>query len=196
MATVKYIREANGGARVRIGILSDGDVVAYNVSVGLYSSLGLVRGCEFDDETFAEIRAEDERYRAFKRALGLLSYADNTVKNLVMKLRRAGFSRDVAEACAEECLRLGYIDEERQIERAALTEANRSLRGKEHIVQKLAAKGYKRDMVRDVIDSLVARGDIDFAANFEMLAEKCRAVTDEERRALAYKRGYRGSDLD
>ena len=196
MATVKYIRTADGGSRVRIGVDCGGEVVAYNVSATLYNSLGIVRGSMLDDGALADVAYEDERYRALKRALNLLSYADNTVSNLIMKLRRAGYSREVATECAEECLRLGYIDEVRQIERAVLAEANRSLRGKEYIVRKLASKGYKSTTVREVIDSLVAGGEIDFTANFERLAEKTGAESEDERRALAYKRGYRGIDLD
>ncbi len=196
MPIVKYIRTAADGGRVRIGI-DDGEAAnCYTISASLYNSLGVVRGSELDEVTLGSIAYEDERYRALKRALSILSYADNTVSNLIMKLRRAGYSSEIAAECAEECLRLGYIDEPRQIERAALTEANRSLHGREYIIRKLSAKGYKSSVVRDVIDGLVAHGQIDFALNFERLAEKMGALTDEERRALAYKRGYRGSDLD
>jgi SOS response regulatory protein OraA/RecX len=181
---------------VRIGVFDGTDTASYTVSTALYGSLGLRRGAVIDSDALDSIIGEDERYRAFKRALNILAYADNTVSNLIMKLRRAGYSRDVAEECAEECLRLGYIDETEQIRRAVLTEANRMLRGREYIVRKLSAKGYKGSTVRDVIDALVADGEIDFALNFERLAEKMGAVTDEERRVLSFKRGYRGKDLD
>ena len=195
MYTVKYIRSSQDSSRVRIGVFDGDDTRCYTVSAALYASLGIVRGSVLDETAMTDIGYEDERYRALKRALSILSYADNTEGNLIMKLVRAGYSREVASECAEECLRLGYIDEVRQIERAVLTEANRSLRGKEYIVRKLAAKGYKSSTVRDVIDGLVAEGEIDFAKNFERLCEKTGAETDEERRALAYKRGYRGDDL-
>ena len=194
--TVKYIREAENGARMRIGIEANGAVEPYTVSARLYGSLGIVRGMELSEEMLSEIVYEDEHYRAFKRALNILSYADNTASNLVMKLRRAGFGREVAEECAKECLCLGYIDEERQIARAVLSEANRALHGRAYIIRKLRSKGYKRGMIESVIDSLVRDGEIDFVANFEKLAEKSGAITDEERRRLAYKRGYRGGDLD
>ena len=113
-----------------------------------------------------------------------------------MKLLRAGFSRSVAEECIEECLRLGYIDERRQIERAVLNEANRSLRGKAYIVRKLASKGYSASEVGEITDELVSAGEIDFGENFERLCEKKGALSQEARRALLYKYGYRSADFD
>lgn len=195
MSTVKYIR-SSGTGRVSLGVSSDEGTVSYNISETLYNSLGIVRGSHLSEEALVDIEYEDERYRAMKRALSILAYADNTATNLTAKLLRAGFSREIAVECVEECLRLGYVNEERQIERAVLNEANRSLYGREYIIKKLSAKGYRHGAVAACIDALVERGEIDFAENFERLAERCDASGEEERKKLAYKRGYRGYDLD
>ena len=93
-------------------------------------------------------------------------------------------------------MRLGYIDERRQIERAVLSEANRSLRGRSYITKKLISKGYSSADISEVTDELISRGELDFSASFELLCEKKGATTDEERRALLYKYGYRSGDFD
>ena len=195
MSTVKYIR-SSGTGRVSIGVLSDEGTVSYNISEMLYNSLGIVRGSHLCEESVVDMRYEDERYRAMKRALSILSFADNTAANLTAKLLRAGFSREVAKECTEECLRLGYINEERQLERAILNDANRSLYGREYIIKRLTAKGYRPSDVAACIDALVERGEVDFAENFARLADRCGASCEEDRKKLAYKRGYRGYDLD
>ena len=186
---VLFIREMDNG-RVRIGVGVDECTAKYSVSAGVYNESGIVRGCELDEETLAMIEEDDTVYRAMRRALSLLSYGDNTKLALRRKLIRSGFSPEVADAIVGECLMLGYINEHRQIERAVLNEANRSLRGRIYIRNKLRAKGYSVGDIDTVIDGLVDAGEIDFGANFERLAEKRGANDEESRRALAYKYGY------
>ncbi len=193
MRKIKYIRDGGDGAPVRL-TLDEGED-AYTLSHTAVSRLGLFVGMDVDEYLLSEIECESEKYRAMRRALSILSYGDNTRKTLAAKLIRAGFSREVADECVSECLRLGYIDEARQIERAALTEANRALRGKGYIVKKLTARGYPVSLIGDVIDSLVARGEIDFSENFRRLAEKRGIETEEEKRILAYKYGFGSFDF-
>ena len=84
-----------------------------------------------------------------------------------------------------------YLDEHRHLERAVEREANYGLRGKFYIRRKLSAKGYSASAVMRAIDRLSERGEVDFKANFERLAEKKCVTTDEERTALEYRYGYR-----
>ena len=192
---IVYMREPEHG-RVRMGIGEGEDVSRYSVSLATVSELGLMRGMELGDEAFSVIASDDERYRCMKRALSLLSYGDNTKGALLMKLLRSGFPKDVAAECIRECLRLGYIDERRQIERAVINEANRSFRGRSYIMKKLRSKGYSASDISEVIDMLIDSGEIDFGKSFERLCEKKGVSGDEERTALLYKYGYRTADID
>lgn len=192
---VAFIREMEN-KRIRIGI-GDGDEVSrYSVSPATLAGCGLVRGSFVSPEAMELIAADDGRYRCMRKALSLLSYGDNTRQALFLKLLRSGFAREVASECVEECLRLGYINERRQIERAVLDGANRSLFGREYIVRKLAAKGYRASEVREVIDELSDGGEIDFTASFKKLCQKRGADTAEKQMALLYKYGYRSADFD
>ena len=190
---IAFIRETDN-KRIRIGVEDGGEITRYTVSPATYSMSGAVRGAEIDEAVLDLFIADDTSYRAMSRALSLLSYGDNTRSSLFMKLTRSGFSREVAEECVAECVRLGYIDERRQIERAALNEANRSLRGRSYIIKKLRSKGYSASDIGSVIDGLVESGEIDFSLNFERLCEKRGVCSEDERRALLYKYGYRSAD--
>lgn len=193
---VSFVRRSAGNSRVKVGIITDVDTEVYSVSCALADTLSLARGCEITDDAYCAISMDYERYRAMRRSLSLLSIGDNTKRSLYLKLLRSGFSKEVANECVLECLRLGYIDEERQIERAVLSEANRSLRGRRYIISKLISKGYKSGTVCEIIDKLVMAGEIDFSDNFRRLCDKRGVYDGEERHALAYKYGYEQSEFD
>lgn len=190
-----YMREPEHG-RVRMGVGDGEATLRYSVSMATVMELSLVRGMELDDAAISAITADDEAYRCMKRALSLLSYGDNTKGALLVKLMRSGFPRELASECVRECLRLGYIDERRQIERAVINEANRSLKGRSYIMKKLRSKGYSASDINDVIDALVDSGEVDFGESFERLCEKKGIASDEDRLALLYKYGYRTADID
>jgi SOS response regulatory protein OraA/RecX len=129
---------------------------------------------------------------ARKKALNILSYADNNKKNLLTKLLRAGFSYDVSSRVCEEMVELGYIDERRQLERLVSVEANQRLRGPYRIIPTLVAKGYSKDMICDVVRELTSSGEVDFEKNARSLIEKkLPSGSIEERRKLLYKNGFK-----
>ena len=88
-----------------------------------------------------------------------------------------------------ECVRLGYLNEERQLEALILREV-RGLRGPSLILRRLVAKGYPLPEVRRMISLLCERGDIDFLSAFRTLADK-KGITDPgELYELGYRAGY------
>ena len=188
MTILLYIREARDSASVVLGIECEGERIRLSVGREFFLSLGISEGETLDEETFDTLRREDERRRAKKKALSILGYADNSRKNLYIKLGRAGFSRELSRACVEECLALGYIREREQLRRLILTEANTRLVGRGRITAKLASRGYSRTDIEEVTDELVSLGEIDFEENFEALMEKYPEGTD--RRQIKYKHGY------
>ena len=108
-----------------------------------------------------------------------------------MKLVRVGISYDAADTALDRISELGYLDEDRQLERAVEREANYKLRGRYYIKRKLSAKGYSSAAINRAIERLADSGEVDFKANFEALAEKKGITSEEDRFALEYKYGYR-----
>ncbi len=178
--------------KLQIGIGDEYNVIAYTISEDTYNSLNCpARGSEIGERTLADVRFEDEVYRATRKAIGSLTVIDKSKYELKAKLLSAGFSGDAADVVVEKCVRCGYLDEKRQIERLVEREANYKLRGRYHIRRRLAGKGYSVSDVDRAIAMLTERGDIDFDANFERLAEKRGAYDEESRAALKYRFGYK-----
>ena len=194
MPTLEYLRISKDQKLLLLGISEEGERSRYTVSESFYRSLGSpARGTVLTEEEISLIKGEDERIRATRKALSLLSYSDNNEKGLVTKLLRVGFSRDVAMGVSEEMVRLGYIDESRQLERLILREANVSLSGFGKILPKLMSKGYSAENIKKITHRLVESGEIDFKENAKRLIEKKLPddASREEKKKLLYKNGYK-----
>lgn len=191
---VAYIKPTSEGKRFIVGVDGGEEKQKYNISGSLYLSLGLSRGDELDEDT-AELLIEDNaRYSCMRSALCFLSYADNNKRTLYMKLLRRGYDRTIINETVEECVRLGYINECDQIERAILKEAEK-LYGRAYIFKKLTSKGYSASMVNRAFEELIQRGDVDFSANLQTLLYKKDCKSDEERKKLMHKYGYLTRDF-
>ena len=139
---------------------TDGVRKKYTVSEGTYREIGCpLSGEVIDEDVISVISAEDEHRRALQKALNLLAYADNNEKTLQKKLRLAGFSREATAFATEECVRLGYIDEKRQIERLILKYAS-DLSGPNKIIAKLAARSYSTGAVIKIMSELEESGKL------------------------------------
>lgn len=171
----------------------DGKKSKYTISEGTYRDIGCPLSGEILDEDMLYIVAkEDERLRAIKKALNLLSYADNNEKKLYTKLVLAGFGKEASKNAVCECVRLGYVNEERQIERLIIRYWG-ELHGPDKIIYKLISKGYNGGLAYRIMQTLERNGEIDFDASKEKLIEKklpCDA-SEADKRKLLYKFGFK-----
>ena len=193
MSRLLYIRDA-GNSLLLLGIDEEGECVRYTVSRVLYSELGSPsRGEILGEEVMDAVRSYDERYRAKKKALSLLSYSDKNEATLRRRLTSDGFSREISEEVSREMVGLGYINEERQLERLILNEANVKLRGPMRIIPTLVGKGFSSENVRRIMLTLSESGEIDFKGNAKKLADKRLPGCEdsEEIKKLLYRNGYK-----
>ena len=139
------------------------------------------------------VRAEDEYVRCKKRALYLLSIANNNERALVTKLRAKGFSYEVASEVCREMVSLGYVNEDEQLERLIEKEANERLLGARKITAKLASKGYSITKIKAAIQRLISRGEVDFSVNARtLIGRKLPSdASEEEKLCLLEKYGFR-----
>ena len=193
MAKIIYIKESKTKGYLVIGIKDGEDKTPLTVNAAAYADVGSPSvGDEISHDTYDVLDKENQRFLALKKALYLLSFSDNSERNLRYKLMRAGFSRDVVDFAVSEVLRLGYINEARQLERLILSEANSKLYGPMKIISRLVAKGYSPGDVRVAIEALRDSGEVDFDLNRTRLLEKLPdGYTDEDRYKLLYKYGYK-----
>lgn len=197
MATLSYIKIIKDKHLLRLGIAEGEECAAYTVTESVYADIGRpLRGESLDGESLLIIKRADSYYKAKKKALSLLAYADNSERSLAAKLRRAGFPRDIAEEAVREMVGLGYINEEASLERLIASEANVKLHGPGKILPHLSAKGYSSGSIKRVLTRLVESGEIDLTRNAKALVDrKLGADPDrEERLELLYKYGYKIRD--
>ena len=177
---------------VELTVLLDGEKTKYTLTEGTYRKIGCpLSGEIIDGDSFDTLSREDEERRALIKALAILAYADNSKQRLYSKLVTHGFSRDISKATVEECVRLGYINEDDQLERFILKYCDELL-GKKKIMAKLASRSYTPSQISRAISSLESAGKIDFASSKKLLLET-KLPSDasyEEKRKLLYKYGY------
>ena len=194
MATLKYIREAKDSHLLLLGIVEEGESANYTVNAVTFRDIGSPTvGEELDSSQMSAILYMDQLLRCKKKALNILAYADNNRRSLSMKLTRAGFSREIVSIVCDEMVERGYINEQRQLERIVLDEANRKLRGPLRIIPALISKGYSSVQIKKVISELVELGEIDFRKNARLLLEKklLDPTDEDEAKKILYKNGYK-----
>lgn len=192
MAKILFIKPDEAHKRVRLGIENDdGESAVLKVRESTYTSLGAPgRGCEIAESTYRALVRDDELLRAYHKAVTSLADSDKSRYEMRKKLIMLGFSKDIVDVVLDKCEEYGYLDEARQLMRLVEREANRKLRGRYYIRQKLAAKGYRTADIDRVTNQLVEEGEIDFKKNLKLLSEK-KCVSDEGQiKALKYKYGY------
>ena len=192
MKTLRSIREIGDKGLLSLAIGGE-ESANYTVCGRVYLEIGSPSvGDILTDEEIYTIREYDEYYRAKKKALAILAYADNNRRNLSMKLSKAGFGRDLTDRVVSEMVELGYIDEKRQLERLITVEANGKLRGPLRVIPSLVNKGYSSSDVRAVMHTLMESGEVDFRKNAKALLDKKLPTADpEERKKFLYKNGYK-----
>lgn len=191
---IKSVREKGG--RVTLYFPDECEYPRLSVSAPLYASIGSPRaGSVLSEDEIDRLVREDTEWRVVGKALSFLAASDKNKLALRRKLYECGFSRESVDMAVEYCVNLGYIDERRQLSILIEREANRALRGRYYIKRKLLSKGYSSLDIDSVTDSLVEKGEIDFVRNFERLCEKQGAENAEARKILAYKYGYRQSEV-
>ncbi len=189
----RFIRPGKSRGYICVGIDTGGTVSVYNVSERDYARAGSpLAGDLLDEESAAVISDSDMRYRAMKKALSILSYGDNSARSLLRKLTESGIRRETAEETVREMMRLGYIDEHRQLKRLVMNEVRLRLSGPAKLFAKLMAKGYSRSAIESAMDELTASGELDFDEVRARLIET-RLPPDadgEQIKKLLYKNGY------
>ena len=194
MKKVTYIKSGPSEGSLFVGIVDEGEREKLFISRTEYARCGAPeKGDILDEDTYYRMARYDMYHKAKKKALSILSYADNNQKNLIRKLRVAGYPKDLAELVCREMVGLGYIDEREQLRRLILAEANEKLQGPNKILAKLIDKGYSASDVREIMQNFIDEGEINFRNNAYRLIEKKleKGATADEKKTLLYKNGYK-----
>ena len=194
-ATVCSIKRSKREGYMRITLSVDGNYGAvrknYEVSCEDWQNIGQPgEGSIILDEEISVISRIANEKAAFERALKIVAMGDNSIKGLIKKLRERGFSRECAEYAAGEMLRLGYIDEDSQLDRLTEYYVNEKRMGRRKLIPTLYSKGYTFDKIGDAISRAVDNGKIDFDHAKETLLSENSHLDFDGRKRLLYKHGF------
>lgn len=190
--TVIYVREGRSKGYLCIGAEENGERYSFTVREAEYREAGspLVRD-NLTREAFYTLQYADKRYNAKLKALRILSYGDNSKLMLARKLLSAGFSKEITDETVSECVRLGYINSKRQLQKLITGEVNIKNHGMAKIIPKLISKGYRRSEIESVADMLCGAGEINFEeAKARIISRLPCGAGDEEIKKALYKNGH------
>ncbi len=190
----RYVRE-DGSVRLTVREEGDGGDTrrTYSLPGRCFTEWGEPEpGDAVGDEALIAFREAEGQMKATAKAVHLLSYGDNSAKGLFRKLRAHGYTREDAEAAVARMMEAGYIREEEQAYRLAVTCANTKLWGPRRITAYLRERGYGGETARLAIARATEEGEIDFAENKQELLRKKvpDGATPQEKRGLLYRYGY------
>ena len=188
---LKSIRESNAKGYLILCVMNERNDEFFTVSESQYRAIGSPEvNEELSEKAFYMLNTYKEYNLAEKRALGILSYGDNSEKQLMNKLFRAGFPKKTIEAVTKRMVELSYIDEEKQLRRLISLELNSNLSGPKKYTRKLYSKGYSVSKIKAITDELIQSGEVDFEKTKRAIIEKFAPQDEETKKALLYKRGF------
>ena len=136
------------GVSVVLSPLADGaEDVALLLAEEFWKPLGYAAGTELPEDKVDELRELEELSRAVSRTLKILSGSDHSRVQLLRKLKLHGFEGEVADRAADYAERRGYINEDRQAERAAEYFVRHKYWGRKRIAAELLMRGYRKSAV-------------------------------------------------
>jgi regulatory protein len=149
-----------------------------------------------------ELESEDLRWKAREAALNLLSYRPRTAAELRRRLARKEYPEPVVEACVEELLEKGLVDDGAFAESFIRDRVRFRPRGRRRLVQELRAKGVDPETAQEAIGEVMEReetSELELAR--EALRKWSRRPGEDPRKAkqrlygFLARRGFGGDTL-
>ncbi len=167
LISVYKILALGNGEEAEISLeISNGKESQYikgTVSASMFSSLHLPAVLKnpilIEREQCEEILRFMKLYAAVKKGLDLLGYANNTAKGLKEKLKKRGYSSDIAEEAVSYLIEKGYIRENEDALLFAENLAKKKAYGKKRIQKEMFHKGFSEDVIREALEL----NEIDFS---------------------------------
>lgn len=185
MYLVKEITAVGSGDRVIVKLEGDGEQALVTVAPEVLLHHGIKKGDCVSEELYSELSQTAELEGAVRKGLSILGYGMNSVARLEEKLRRHGYSAEIASRAAEELVSRGYLDEENDALRLCDSMISKKY-GSRKILIALRNRGYSRSVIRRAEEFL---SEIDFSEVCESLIrtkiKKLPENRDETKKLIA-----------
>jgi regulatory protein len=145
---------------------------AITISQDICVQFGLRAGDEISDERLSAVREAEERHKAMKSALRLLSYRPRSEREIRDRLARKGIRPEIRDATVSRLRETGLIDDEAYARTFVESRDRTSPRARRLIAAELRTKG----VGRHVVEEATAEVD-DRAAAYRAAARRARSLT-------------------
>ncbi len=156
---------------------------------------GLKTGADVDEKKLEEAVKSSEIKRAFEKGADYLASRMHSKKELIAKLLKKGFSREVAEAAVAKLEEYSYIDDG-AFARAFVQENSRY--SKLVLSQKLKEKGIDRVILEEALDLIDEDAEFELCLKYAKKYANGRDLTQKQERQKLFnslsRRGF-GFDL-
>ena len=168
---LKRLSTSGSGNVVRLDFeISDGTHLqrdSFDILSEQYIELRPEKGI-IDRSTYDSLLEASQVCQCYLKALNILSFGDNNMFALKVKLMRRGFSSDTAEKTVAMVTEKGYVREE-NVAAAEVKKCISKLWGRTRILAQLRAKGFDSDSIDR---AMLLVENTDFAENCYLLADK------------------------
>ncbi len=130
----------------RFSIFIDG---YYRLSVGLetLTRLNLKEGDDLQEDFIKNILVEEEKRYIRERLDRILSYRDRSSAELLNRLTKSGFDKDLVVSVVEDYVDRKILNEERLVKSFVADYSKLNPKGNLYIKKQLKAKGINRDLI-------------------------------------------------
>ncbi|MBN1648130.1 MAG: RecX family transcriptional regulator [Spirochaetales bacterium] len=188
---ISSIQESPAGYKC---ILSDG--TSFFVAMHHFYGRQLRTGAELNDQDIEYLEHEDRFYHAWRQAARYLEIRDHSSYELSLKLRKKGFTREIAaQVCADLAEKRIINDEKFAVHfLAALIRKNRF--SETFLLRKMIARGIDRKTGEKLLGKCFTDQHRQEALGYAVRKALQRAGQDRERLILSLqKKGFRYSDI-
>lgn len=143
----------------KIKYSEDGNVkmIKIPIAYSFYSDAGYPMYLDgpfpLDEVRFEELIDLSKITSAINKGLDLLNFSICSKKGIKDKLVMKGFDKQTAEKASDYLDENGFINEKSQVESYVIDMAQKKLYGKNRIKNELFKKGYRQDIINEVLDN-------------------------------------------
>ena len=163
------------------------------ISVELCIKHHFKKGTEIDKELLDDIILQDEKDRAFNKALKYISSSLKTIKQIKDYLYKKEYAEPTVNYVIGKLIEYKYIDDEAYAKAFVLTYGNKY--GKLKLQSLLYAKGVSQKIIDSIIDDIEIESSIDSVADKYMRNKVFDEKTRNKLVRFLMSRGYEYDDI-
>lgn len=177
----------------RVNIYIDGSF-AFGLSQEIRFKYDLFVGKEVDQTYIDDVLRAEEKNKVLNNAFSILSYGQNSKKQIYIKLMKKGYDEEDVIDAIEFCEEKGFINDKLFAESFIRDRTNLKNYGSMRIRYELISKGISKDIIEEVLN-LDFQDEFDRALN--LAKKRIKQYKDDDKNAVyrklggfLYRRGY------